>query len=265
MQKTKIIKEIVGERLKEYGFNYLKTDGPCRIFMRELQGIKRYYDPENQTVKQYINIQESGFGKDLTVRFRTDVFGYEMEQGLEELKKYGTGGWLTYLDEEKYKERLSLLTDYIIEQGFDLLEKMSHEEEIIPTKAMAEKLFNEHKQLADAFLEEFSFKTVPGQPEDIDEWFDRIKKMLMDSADLPYDEVKELLVKIAAFIGEKACEMCSCEWLFPAHFMTPEIIGPGRAFLLLDVVVDGWKSKCDEDTLYRLERIAGTFKQGMAK
>ena len=81
---------------------------------------------------------------------------------------------------------------------------------------------------------------------------------------LPYDEVKELLVKTAAFIGEKACEMCAYEWLFPTHFMTPKIIGPGRAYFLLDIVVDGWKSKCDEDTLYRMEIIAGTLKNGMA-
>lgn len=215
MKKTQIIKQIVGEKLKEYGFIYLKTDGPCRIFIRKVQGIKRYYDPANQVVKQYVDIQESSFSQSLIVRFSTDAFGYETEQGLEELNKYGTSGWITYLDEESYKERLHLLADLIVEQGFDLLEKMSHEEEIIPTKAMAEKLFNDHKQLADAFAEEFQINKVPVQPEDIDEWFDCIKKMLMDSADLPYEEVKELLVKISSFIGEKVCEMCSYEWFFP--------------------------------------------------
>lgn len=172
------------------------------IFVREVQGIKRYYDPENQVVKQYVTIQESSFSQSLVVRFHTDAFGYEMDEELEELRKYGTGGWISYLDEESYKERLRLLADLTVEYGLDLLDKMSHEEEAIPTKAMAEKLFDEHKRLADAFAEEYHIKTIPEQPEDIDEWLGTIKKTLMDSADLPYEEVKELLVKVAAFMGK---------------------------------------------------------------
>ena len=31
-------KNTVGEKLKDYGFCYLKTEGPCRIFMREAYG-----------------------------------------------------------------------------------------------------------------------------------------------------------------------------------------------------------------------------------
>ncbi len=51
-----------------------------------------------------------------------------------------------------YKEKLSILTELIIEHGLNLLEKMSSEEEIIPTRAMAEKLFNQHKELRNAFV-----------------------------------------------------------------------------------------------------------------
>lgn len=54
----KIIKEIVGGRLKEHGFAFLKTDGVCWEFVREAHGFKRYYDPETDVVKQYVTIQE---------------------------------------------------------------------------------------------------------------------------------------------------------------------------------------------------------------
>lgn len=267
MKKTQLIKQIVGEKLKEYGFTYLKTDGPCRIFVREVQGIKRYYDPENQVVKQYVTIQESSFSQSLVVRFHTDAFGYEMDEELEELRKYGTGGWISYLDEESYKERLRLLADLTVEYGLDLLDKMSHEEEAIPTKAMAEKLFDEHKQLADAFAEEYHIKTIPEQPEDIDEWLGTIKKTLMDSADLPYEEVKELLVKVAAFMGEKPCEMCSYEWLFPAHFEEPEVVGkyPFPKFMPLNIVVNAWKYKCNAQSWKLMEIYGEIIKQGMTK
>ena len=73
MKKTQIIKNTVGEKLKDYGFCYLKTEGPCRIFMREAYGYKRYYDPEIGVVKQYVNIQESSYGMGLTARFETDA------------------------------------------------------------------------------------------------------------------------------------------------------------------------------------------------
>ena len=78
MNKTQIIKKVVGEKLKGYGFQYLKTDGPLRIFMREVHGYKRYYDPETDVVKQYISIQESGYGMGLTVRFETDAVPHRL-------------------------------------------------------------------------------------------------------------------------------------------------------------------------------------------
>ena len=33
MQKTKMIKEIIGTALEPYGFQYWKTDGLSRVFM----------------------------------------------------------------------------------------------------------------------------------------------------------------------------------------------------------------------------------------
>ena len=245
MNKTQIIKKIVGEKLKDYGFSFLKTSGQCRIFIRKVQGAKRYYDPENQVVEQYINIQESCHSQGLTVRFCTDVYGYEMDKSLEELRKYGTGTWITYLDKDSYKERLNTLVEMTIEYGLDFLEKMSHEDEIIPTKAMSEKLFNNPKQLSQDFIEEYQIKAEPERLEEIDEWFYTIKKLMIDSAELPYEEVKELLTKIAAFIGEKSCEICSYKWLFPEHFKTPEIIGDPYNLVPLKAVVNAWKNKCD--------------------
>lgn len=267
MKKTQIIKQIVGEKLKDYGFTYQKTDGSCRIFIREVQGIKRYYDPENQVIKQYVNIQESNFSQSLIVRFHTDAYGYGIEQGLEELKKYGTGGWVTYLDEKTYKERLCLLADLTVEYALDLLEKMSHEEEIIPTKAMAEKLYNEHKHLADAFVEEYQIKIIPGQLSDIDEWFNRIKIILVKSTDSPYEDVKELLVKIAAFIGEKACEINSYKWLFPSHFKAPEIVGsdPYPNLMPLNLVVNAWKNKCNDQSWKFIDGCRDILKRGITQ
>jgi hypothetical protein len=187
LKKTQIIRGIIGENLKDYGFSFLKTDGACRIFIREVQGVKRYYNPENQVVKQYVSIQESNFSKALIARFYTDAYGYEMTHELDELRKYGTGGWITYVNEDDYKEKLQFLARLIIEYGLDLLEKISYEEEIIPTKIMAEKLFNQHKQLELDFIEEFDVKAVAETQEEIDEWFQFIKELIANTLEIPYE------------------------------------------------------------------------------
>lgn len=51
-------------------------------------------------------------------------------------------------------------------------------------------------------------KAVAQCEEDIDEWYHLIKGMIADIAGQPYEDVKEMLLKMAAFIGERACELC---------------------------------------------------------
>lgn len=245
MKKTKIIKEIVGKRLEPYGFHYLKTDGPCRIFEREIKEIKRYYDPDD-VVKQYINVQENHFSKSLVVRLSTNVYGYETECELEQVKLYSTSAWIEYTDEEDYKEKLNLLADLIIQYAFGLLDEMSVEEKIIPTKAMAEQLFAQYEQLDHGFITEFHINAKPATIADVEEWDRIIKEVLVDKVELPYDEVKELLTKLAAFIGERACDLFSQKWIFPEHFKTPAVTGGSYyKFFPLDEVIEMWKFKCD--------------------
>lgn len=221
MKKTQIIKEIVGGRLKEYGFSFLKSDGVCWTFVREAHGFKRYYDPETDVVKQYVTIQEHRFSKSLIARFYTDADGNERQDELEVLKKYGTGGWLGYFDEDTYKERLHLLTTHIIEDGFDLLDRKSIEKEITPTKAMALKLFESHKELDERFIREHNMNPVPHSTSDIEEWFRTLKQMIISASEKPFEEVKELFVEMAAFIGERNCELLEEEWAYEEEQKTP--------------------------------------------
>lgn len=158
---------------------------------------------------------------------------------------------------------VQMFAEVAVKYGLDLLEKMSHEEEIIPTKAMAEKLFKEHKQLADSFSERYHIKTTSIQPEDVNEWLMRIKEILMSTADFPYEKVKELLVETAAFMGEKLCEICLYRWEFSENYKTPQVVGgyltPG--FWPLDVVINVWKG--NEVYWMFMERYGQVLKQNM--
>lgn len=250
MQKTKIIREEIGTRIEGYGFQYLKTDGPCRIFVREVTGIKRYYDPDIQVVRQYINIQESQFSQSVIVRFHTDAFGHGMDVDLKQLKKYSKTGWLDYTDENSYREQLRRIVVLIIKYGFDYLDEISVEEEIIPTKAMAEKLSQRYEQLDQEFIEEYHMKRVPERVEDIDEWFRLIKQLIQDNAERPYEEVKEMIIKIAAFIGERDCELNQKKWDKQGKlpFVSPvsPLVLHYIAYSPLSVVVDLWKSRYED-------------------
>ena len=251
MNKTQIIKKTVGEKLKDYGFRYLKTDGPCRIFVREAHGYKRYYDPGIDVVKQYINIQESGYGMGLTVRFETDAVNGISGDDVKFLKEHNPNrlsatkrsSWYFYSGEEDYKKVLLYLADLIIEYGLDHLDQMSIEEEFIPTKAMAEELFKNHAELDRQFLKKYEFKTVAYNMADIEEWFSKLKEMIISVSEKPYEEAKELLLEMAAFIGERHCELVGAKWFFEEKLKTPytEYSG-GRGFPALRDVVGCYRS-----------------------
>lgn len=252
MKKTQIIKEIIGKRLEPYGFKYLKTDGPCCIFMREIKGVQRYYEPENDIVTQYINIQESNFAKELTVGLSTDVYGYEGEYRLEQIEKINSLGWLEYTDEESYKEQLKKLVVLIIKYGLDELVKRSIEEEVIPTKVMAERLYNEHNDLDKRYVGRYGLKVNPECAEDIDEWYLFIEKQLLNTIEQPYRDVQELLLEITSFMGMRACEICRAHWNYPKHFKVPTVFGeyPWGNFSPLDIVIKAWKYECKDE--YRI-------------
>ena len=224
MKKTQIIKEIIGEKISPFGFKYYKTSEPCWIFMRESTGIKRYYDPEIDIVEQYIIVQEHRFGKMLTVRFRTNVANELVGTELEVLKKLNPNKpttWFEYSNEEEYKNVLNYLGEVIIKYGFDFLKQMSIEEEIIPTKVMAEKLYKSYKELDNCFIDKYKLNPKPQEASEIDEWFKELKQQIIFATEKPYEDVKELFVQMAAFIGERNCEILGAKWFFKEQMQTP--------------------------------------------
>lgn len=208
MQKTKIIKEIIGKRIEPYGFHFQETDGTTRIFVREVKGIKRYYDPEIDVVNQYIKI---------------------------------------------------------VKHAFAMLDEMSAEEEAIPTKKMNERLLHHSRQLDQNLTDKYHIKTVPEKIEDIDEWERLIRQLLAESIRHPYEEEKELLMEIAAFIGNRSCELCASEWYSFDYLVYPRIRNFYRVFSPLDLVVNIWRAKCDKEAWGVFDDIIAEFKQGLLK
>lgn len=271
MNKTQIVKEIIGKKLIPFGFKYYKTSEPCWTFMREAAGIKRYYDPEIDIVEQYIIVQEHRFGKMLTVRFRTNVANELVGTELEVLRKLNPNQpttWFEYSSEEEYKNVLNYLGEVIIKYGFNFLNQMSIEEEIIPTKIMAEKLYRSHKDLDNSFIDKYKLNPKPQKESEIDELFKELKQQIIFASEKPYEDVKELFVQMAAFIGERNCDILGAKWFFIEPMQTPftqKENNEGMCFFPLNEVVGYYreykKNKKDlrwfDNEIAELKRFSG--------
>ena len=258
MNRTQIIKKIVGEQLKDYGFRFLKAENTCRIFIREAHGYKRYYDPETDVVKQRIILQQHRFDNAITVRFRTDASNKLVGTELEALRWLNPKRreWFEYSDDEEYEKVLAQLAEIIIEYGLDFLHQMSIEEEVTPTKAMADELYKNHRELDERFISKYKVNPVPQSLSDIEEWFRQLRQMIIAATEKPYEEVKELLVEMAAFIGERNCEILGEKWFFEEELKTPRTQGEnhqGFCFLPLREVVIHYRDYKEDKKTARTE------------
>lgn len=173
----------------------------------------------------------------------------------EEMRRAGIGNWFAYTDEDSFKKILNQMADIIEKHGLDWLAKISQEEETIVTKAMNEKLFLQHKELDREFIEEFHVKTVAQCEEDIDEWYRLINGIIEDIAGQSYEDAKEILVKIAAFIGERAYDVGFQKWEFVNKSVSvrrDNLAAPPWLTLPLPLnsVVSSWNEKyeqCEEE------------------
>lgn len=217
MKKTQIVKEIIGKKLKDYGFVYKKKDGVQWVFEREIP-YKRVYDPNHNFVKQYVMIQEHRYANELAMHFWTNVLlnrflGKELDI-LKEFNPDGKNQWFQYSGEKEYRQVLELFGDLAVKYGIDFLNQMSDENEIIPTKLMDAELYENHKILDESFLKRYQINPIPEELSDIDDWFLKIKEIIFDLAKRPYEEAKSLLIEIAAFIGERNCELLDSKWFY---------------------------------------------------
>ena len=258
MNKSKIIKKIVGEKLKDYGFLFLKADGLSQTFIKEAHGFRRYYNPETDVVKQYIIIWQHRFTNAVTIHFKTDVSNKLVGKKLEVLRELNPDGsdWFKYSDDEEYEKVLTQLAEIIIKYGLDFLYQMSIEEEITPTKAMADELYKNHRELDERFISKYKVNPVPQSLSDVEEWFRKLGQMIIAATEKPYEEVKELLVEMAAFIGERNCEILGEKWFFEEELKTPRTQGEnhqGFCFLPLREVVIHYRDYKEDKKTARTE------------
>lgn len=267
VNKSKIIKEVIGGRLKSYGFDCERADAVSVRFKREICGVDRVYDPEDDRVRQYVLVQRSRFDDILTLRVCTDTYGNEVALDMAELKNTdefpnSIGGWFRYYDEKSYRAVLEILADAFEKHGLSVLGQMSKEDTVIPTKKMADNLYENHRALSDRFKQEFNAEMKIETEKDVDKCFEMIHKAILSVKDEEYSDAQEVLVMTAAFLGEWVCEMLEQEWEFSKHSKTPMTVACGElrysGCRALSIVVDIWKY--GEERLFWFEEFINGFK-----
>ena len=247
MQKKKMIIDIIGKEIEKYGFTYglEKAYSAPNLwgFTREVNGIK-----------QRIIIQQHRFMPALFLEFSTSAWGGNMgERAGTKIKippNYSNNHdtW-SYNDDEKFKKILLEFVDIIEKYGLKNLEERSVEPEVIPTNEMGEKLISSVEELSCKFIQDNQIKNLEMNEENILKWFKLVENKFEQTKDLPYDDVKDMLVEVVAFLGEQLRKKLNGEWragLDPRVVPLVRLeVEPNRqgSYNLLTTMVEAWGEK----------------------
>lgn len=210
MNKTKIIQSVMGKKLSEYGFQYVREEPKIWTFRRSVSGYKSYYDPEKTLVTQEIIIQDYNYEDKISVTLWTDaaMVGHgERLKHLSELKGFHHDHCVLYEDEDSFHEIITQITDLLVKYGIDQLNEKSVEESVIVTKAMEIQLWKEHKSLEDAFIKKYNMIVTPISINDIDTFWNRCLEILAQTYKTDYEECKELILMITAYLEQRYCDV----------------------------------------------------------
>ena len=211
MKMKKRVFAIIGEPIKKYGFAFLDErayTGPATwTFAREVDSIR-----------QMITIMKDRFSEALHMRFQTTAWDSGLGTPASQLVSKDNynldvfGGWV-YSNEEDFERILKEFIEIIEKYGLNELERLSIEEEVIPTVKMGEKLFSSYDTLNVQFVQQNNVDISDRSKESISKWFDIIDKKMAKTYDLPYNQVQGMLVEIAAFLGVQITKELGGEWI----------------------------------------------------
>lgn len=233
MKIKRMVLDVIGEGIKEYGFVYDKqmSDNILYAFTREIN-----------TVKQMIYVQKYRFANGLFLRFTTNVphaklsdaadfiprekrprldAGGKMIQEYIKTQRYlevdekqlGTGSYWSYNNEEEFKQILSEFVGIIITYGLDELKKLSIEEKVYPTVEMAGKLIQSSEELSRKFIVEHNINEEDGVRENILKGFEILLERIRETYQKPYETVQDMLVEVTAFLGEMLKKELGGAWV----------------------------------------------------
>ena len=245
MKKKKSVLEIIGKVVEKYGFIYNEKygDNLAWVFIRE-----------QNSIQQRIHIVEHRFAKMLFLRFETTAWvwgsSFINASSCIPADKYNSckqGGVWLYEDEESFRKTLKEFAEIIEKYGIDKLNEISTEEAIIPTNEMGKRLLESHEILSASFINKYQLKIAQWTKKDVLKWFELIAKIMIQRKEQDYENVKEELMEITAFLGEQLRKKVGGDWECLGAFRNL-VLGKLNCYsipvyLILRNVIGAWKDQ----------------------
>jgi len=203
LNKTKIIKEIIGEAIKNYGYEYIGYSGEWK------------FEKIDGNVKRYIYIVPYRHSKErITVELGTNLPETGRFQAIEFTKNFDNhiGYWNCMSDEAHFTIAIEKIKDALLQGGIPFIESYD-ENSIAKIYEDAELyLYNHHSELKVECMKRFEIEDDTFTEQSVNEWFE---KFIKEEAKVRDDE-KELIklcMQITALIGDCFCNYMGAKWI----------------------------------------------------
>jgi len=211
MQKKKIILEIIEKVVEKYGFVYDEKYG---------DNLAWVFTREQDSIQQRIHIVEHRFAKELFLRFETTAWVWRNSSvdarsciPENQYNNYKRRRMWLYENEESFRKALKEFAEIIEKYGIDKLNEISIEEEVVPTNEMGKRLLESHEILSASFINQYQLEIERRTTSEVMKWFDIIDNIINQTKEQPYENVKEKLIEISAFLGEQLRKEVGGEWV----------------------------------------------------
>lgn len=200
MQKKKIIQNVLGARLKPYGFFY-------DSYFHSRWRLKRVLE---NGVEQYVVVDKAWWGNDIRLSLCTSYQRNEIPMRFITDDPMYQEDYISYLDDNDFSNILEMFADFVIKYGLEKLDEISVPLYLFDAdEHMNLMLFDNNIELAKGFAKKNNITDL----DTIDDILNLIKSLIIKDEEKVFnDSTKQMLLEIAAFFGNKMIELYGGSW-----------------------------------------------------
>lgn len=210
MSRAQLIKKIIGEAIREYGFEYTGYDKDENVHFYS-------FERKNGDIIHDITIVISG--SKLCLELDTNAYGQSevRASNLIESKFKGNKDGLYFENDEEMKQILLHFKEIILQKGFDILDDISTPAAGAgPRKKSYRKLFQEHDRLNEEYRKRYALE----ETESTARLMKKISEIILENRDREFAEVEELLIGLTAVYADQLIIKRGGKWEWDDDFQS---------------------------------------------
>lgn len=218
INRGQLVRTYIGEGLVPFKFEYKGYHGDSWKFERNMKGavqtISIYpyrFDQSMITFELYTNVKNSEYAS----KIGTNVVSASMLDGI--VSNGQIRGYWQYGNEQELIQVLGEMKDVLIKKGMKILVELSKGLEEPDTAEMYREVYFHHDELCEKFMEKTGIVVTGFDEENIDRWFEVIEERTAILKQGDYEDAKEELMEIAAFLGNQLVKYLGGRWF---HYLS---------------------------------------------